>query len=132
MANLLIVDDTVETCDMLARLFARCGHNSACLYGGAEVVAAMRDTRFDLVLLDVMMPEVDGFTVLANIRAEPHPLSRTPVAMYTAISDADQQERALALGANEWIVKGTPFQLLRQRLDGFLNGASNGDCAKPA
>jgi CheY-like chemotaxis protein len=121
MANLLIVDDTVETCDMLARLFARCGHTPACLHGGADVVSTLRGAAFDLVLLDVMMPDMDGFEVLAAIRAAaPHALARTPVAMYTAISDPLQQERALAMGANEWIVKGTPFQLLRQRLDGFL------------
>ena len=133
MANLLIVDDTVETCDILARLFARCGHTPACLHGGQEVVRAMRDGQFDLVLLDVMMPEMDGFAVLAGIRAEPHALSRTPVAMYTAISDPTQQERAIAMGANEWIVKGTPFALLRQRLERFLNvgGSSGGGGVKP-
>src|SRR3712207_6723704 len=99
MANLLIVDDTVETCDMLAKLFARCGHTAACLYGGTEVVPTMRDAHFDLVLLDVMMPEMDGFAVLAAIRAESNSVvNRTPVAMYTAISDPDQQERAIAMG----------------------------------
>jgi DNA-binding response OmpR family regulator len=107
---------------LLARLFTRCGHTPVCLYNGTAVVAAMRDRPFHLVLLDVMMPEVDGFEVLRLIRAEPEPaVSRTPVAMYTAISDPAQQERGLALGANEWIVKGTPFQLLRQRPDGFLS-----------
>ena len=121
MANLLIVDDTVETCDMLARLFARCGHTSACLHGGAQVVQALRQGRFDLVLLDVMMPGTDGFAVLANIRAERDGIARIPVAMYTAISDPAQQERAIALGANEWIVKGTPFSLLRQRLETVLS-----------
>ena len=135
MARLLIVDDTVETCDMLARLFARCGHTPACLHGGADVVATLRDAPFDLVLLDVMMPEMDGFEVLAAIRRDAAPaVARMPVAMYTALSDPAQQERALALGANEWIVKGTPFQLLRQRLDGFLSPPSpdcGTDCGPP-
>jgi two-component system phosphate regulon response regulator PhoB len=121
MANVLIVDDTAETCDMLARLFTRCGHTPVCLYGGAEVVAAMLDLGFDLVLLDVMMPLMDGFEVLAAIRANPEPrVARTPVAMYTAVSDPAQQERALAMGADEWIVKGTPFALLQKRLECFL------------
>ena len=123
MANLMIVDDTVETCDMLARLFAKCDHTTACLYGGADVVGTMRIVHFDLVLLDVMMPGMDGFEVLAAIRADPEPrVAATPVAMYTAIGDPDQQERALALGADEWIVKGTPFALLRKRLECFLRG----------
>jgi DNA-binding response OmpR family regulator len=109
---------------LLARLFTRCGHTPVCLYNGTAVVAAMRDRPFHLVLLDVMMPEVDGFEVLRLIRAEPEPaVSRTPVAMYTAISDPAQQERGLALGANEWIVKGTPFPLLRKRLECFFGGS---------
>jgi CheY-like chemotaxis protein len=124
MANLLIVDDTVETCDMLARLFTRCGHTAKCLYGGGEVLTTLGNLRFDLVLLDVMMPEMDGFAVLAAIRAHPEAcVARTPIAMYTAISEPKEQQRALDMGADEWIVKGTPFQLLRQRLDGFLSPA---------
>ena len=126
MAHLLIVGDTIETCDMLARLFARCDHTAACLYRGTGVVAALRggDRPFDLVLLDVMMPEMDGFAVLAAIRGDPAPdVAGTPVAMYTAIADPREQQRALDFGANEWIVKGTPFPLLRQRLEGFLGPA---------
>jgi len=125
MANLLIVDDTIESCDLLARLFARCGHTPVCLYGGAGVVATLRDQPFHLVLLDVMMPALDGFAVLAAIRGDADSrVARTPVAMYTAVCCPHQQERALAMGANEWIVKGTPFQLLSQRLHSFLDGTT--------
>ena len=121
VANLLIVDDTVETCDMLARLFVRCGYTAECAYTGADVVPRLQAGTFDLVLLDVMMPGMDGFSVLAAIRGHVVPAVATiPVAMYTAISDSAQQDRALAMGANEWIVKGTPFALLRQRLECFL------------
>ena len=121
MASLLIVDDTVETCTMLQRLFARCGHETKALYGGHDVVDALRTAPYDLVLLDVMMPQVDGFEVLRAIRShDDDRVARTNVAMYSAISDPVQMERGLAWGANEWIVKGTPFALLRQRLDRFL------------
>jgi DNA-binding response OmpR family regulator len=134
MADLLIVDDTAETCDMLARLFSRCGHSSACLYGGADVISLMHDRRFDLVLLDVMMPGMDGFEVLAAIRGNGHDrVAKTPVAMYTAICDPAAQQRALDMGADEWIIKGTPFPLLRKRLECFLTpGALRGDGAKSA
>ena len=121
MATLLIVDDTVDTCHMLARLFRRCGHTTDCLFGGADVTATLSAGRFDLVLLDVMMPDVDGFSVLAAIRGHADPaVARIPVAMYTAVSDPREQARAVAMGASEWIVKGTPFPLLRQRLECFL------------
>jgi CheY-like chemotaxis protein len=121
MAHLLVVDDTVETCHMLRRLFGKCGHTSACLHDGAGVVDALRGGRFDLVLLDVMMPGMDGFAVLRAIRGDPA-VGPVPVAMYSAIGDPAQQERALAMGADEWIVKGTPFPLLQKRLECFLGG----------
>ena len=122
MANVLIVDDTPDTCAILKRVFAHWGHASHCLYGGADVVDALRASPpFDLVVLDVMMPDVDGFRVLDAIRADADPaVANVPVAMYSAMSDPAHQERALAAGANEWIVKGTPFPLLRQRLANFL------------
>jgi DNA-binding response OmpR family regulator len=123
MAKLLIVDDTVEACDILGRLFARLGHDAVCVYQGSEVLAAMRGESFQLVLLDVMMPGLDGFDVLRMIRGAAEPgVARTPVAMFTALCDPALQERALAMGANEWIVKGTPFQLLHRRLECFLGG----------
>jgi CheY-like chemotaxis protein len=121
MAKVLIVDDTVEACDMLGRLFGRFGHKAVCVYGGSEVLTAMHGGAFQLVLLDVMMPGLDGFDVLRMIRRAPEPgLARTPVAMYTALCDPGLQARALAMGANEWIVKGTPFPLLHRRLECFL------------
>jgi CheY-like chemotaxis protein len=125
LANLLIVDDTKDTCDLLVRLFRRCGHACECLYDGADVVDAVRDKRFDLILLDVMMPQVDGFTVLSSIRADADPgVARIPIAMYSAISDPAQQQRAVSMGADEWIVKGTPFELLQRRLERFIGSAS--------
>jgi CheY-like chemotaxis protein len=121
MASILIVDDVVDTCTMLQRLFARCGHAASCLFEGSGVVEALRSQTFQLVLLDVMMPGMDGFAVLRAIRGHADPkVAEVPVAMYSAMSDPNAMERALALGANEWIVKGTPFPLLHQRLDRFL------------
>ena len=76
--------------------------------------------RFDLVILDVMMPGKDGFEVLKGIRDAPV-VGATPVAMYSAINDSAAIERAIAMGANEWVVKGTLFSLLQQRLAWFLN-----------
>src|SRR5438105_14101932 len=121
MANILIVDDVADTCAMLKRLFARCGHAVSCRFEGSGGVEALRRQRFQLVLLDVMMPGMDGFAVLGAIRGDGDPeVAAVPVAMYSATSDPKAMERALALGANEWIVKGTPFPLLHQRLDRFL------------
>ena len=121
MAKILIVDDVVDTCTMLKRLFARCGHAASCLFEGSSVVEALHSQNFQLVLLDVMMPGMDGFAVLRAIRSDSESkVAQVPVAMYSAVSDPKAMERALKMGANEWIVKGTPFPLLHQRLDRFL------------
>ena len=123
MANVLIVDDTPDTCEILRRVIATWGHQSHCLFGGGDVLNTLRATPYDLVILDVMMPDIDGFGVLEGIRADADPtLAKTPVAMYSAMSDPLQQQRAVLSGANEWIIKGTPFQLLQQRLERFLAG----------
>jgi CheY-like chemotaxis protein len=101
---------------------------ASCLFEGSGVVEALRTQPFQLVLLDVMMPGMDGFAVLRAIRNHPEPkVASVPVAMYSAMSDPRAMQRALVLGANEWIVKGTPFPLLHQRLDRFLE--PGGTCA---
>jgi len=128
MANILIVDDVADTCAMLQRLFARCGHVASCLFEGSAVVETLRTQPFQLVLLDVMMPGMDGFAVLRAIRGDAESkVAEVPVAMYSAVSDAGAMQRALSLGADDWIVKGTPFPLLHQRLDRFLE--PGGTCA---
>jgi DNA-binding response OmpR family regulator len=127
MADLLIIDDTPETCDLLARMFARLGHAAACLHDGGAAVAALSSRRFDLVILDVMMPGTDGFDVLTAVRAAPDAAVRdTPVVLYSAISDPDVIQRALSLGADDWIIKGMPFPMMHKRVERFL-AAANGD-----
>lgn len=124
MADLLIIDDTAETCDLLARMFARHGHATACLHDGDSAVAALRAHRFDLVICDVMMPGTDGFDVLTAVRAAPDAAVRdTPVVMYSAISDPDQIQRGINLGADDWIIKGMPFPMMRKRVERFLTHA---------
>jgi len=121
MADLLIIDDTPETCDLLARMFARHGHAAACLHDGGAAVAALRSHHFDLVILDVMMPGTDGFDVLTAVRGAPEATVRdTPVVLYSAISDPDVIQRGLSLGADDWIIKGMPFPMMHKRVERFL------------
>jgi len=121
MADLLIIDDTPETCDLLARMFARHGHATACLHDGGAAVAALSSHRFDLVILDVMMPGTDGFDVLTAVRGAPEATVRdTPVVLYSAISDPDVIQRGLSLGADDWIIKGMPFPMMHKRVERFL------------
>ena len=133
MADLLIIDDTPETCDLLARMFARHGHAASCLHDGGAAVAALRSHHFDLVILDVMMPGTDGFDVLTAVRAAPDDAVRhTPVVLYSAISDPDVIQRGLSLGADDWIIKGMPFPMMHKRVERFLGPAEADAAATPA
>lgn len=109
MARILVVDDIPEASDMLARLLRHLGHKVATADGGAEALgwlaAAGNGPRADLMLLDVMMPEVDGFAVLAAVRADPR-TAGVPVVMFTAADDARLRARAKGAGAQGYLLKG--------------------------
>jgi DNA-binding response OmpR family regulator len=115
MAKILIVDDQPEVCDVMKRLFKALKWDSVCLTDPKAVHDAVRDARPDVVLLDVMMPELDGFGVLHAIRSDPE-TATTPVVMYSAINDEKTVDRALGAGADDYIVKGTPFKQIRDRV----------------
>jgi DNA-binding response OmpR family regulator len=121
MHRILVVDDTAETCSLLRRLFALRGHDAQCVNEGAGVVGVLRHGWFDLVVLDVMMPEVDGFDVLGRIRRDADPaVSGVRVVMYSALGDRHHVARARHMGADEWVVKGGPVGLLERRVDTLL------------
>ena len=115
MAKILIVDDQPEVCDVMQRLFKAMGWSSQCLTNPKSVHDTVRDSRPDVVLLDVMMPELDGFGVLKAIRNDPE-IATTPVVMYSAVNDEKTVDRALGEGADDYIVKGTPFRQIRDRV----------------
>ena len=119
MPNILIVDDHFDTCDTLRRLFQRSGWSAACLTEGKETTDRLHHFHADVVLLDVMMPDVDGFGVLQAIRSDPE-IARTPVVMYSALSDEKTRSRAQAAGAADYVVKGTPFPQIEERVAGCV------------
>ena len=115
MAKILIVDDHADTCEILRRLFMRSGWEAVCVTDSLAAQGAVRATACDAVLLDVMMPDLDGFGVLSAIRSDPQ-TADTPVVMYSALRDDETLWRARAAGANDYVPKGTPFGQLRERV----------------
>jgi DNA-binding response OmpR family regulator len=115
MAKILIVDDHVDTCEILRRLFQLAGWEAMCVTDSTRAPDAVRASHCDAVLLDVMMPDLDGFGVLSAIRSDPK-TADTPVVMYSALRDQETLTRALEAGANDYIPKGTPFGQIRERL----------------
>lgn len=119
-AHVLIVDDLEVNRDLLARRVARLGHSHAFADSGRTALARMRAASFDLVLLDITMPEMDGYEALAQMKADPR-LAHIPVVMVTAIDGVDSVVRCLELGAEDYITKPFNPVVLRARIESSLN-----------
>jgi DNA-binding response OmpR family regulator len=119
MAKILIVDDEVDTCQVMRRLFKRWGWTADCVHDPARAVETMRAARPAAVLLDVMMPGLDGFQVLSAIRADPE-LKSVPVLFFSALHDEATLERAFAAGADDYIPKLTSARQIRERVSLFV------------
>lgn len=104
--RILIVDDEPSLVISLEFLMMREGHEVRVARDGEAGLAGVRKHRPDLVVLDVVMPKLDGFAVLESIRADPE-IAATPVLMLTGRSEDAERRRGLDLGADAYMVK--PF-----------------------
>lgn len=115
MRRLLIVDDIRENREILRRRFERHGFLATEAAGGVEALALLERESFDLVLLDMMMPDLSGLDVLARIRAK-HAPGLLPVIMVTAKSQSEDVVDALNRGANDYITKPVDFSIALARV----------------
>jgi diguanylate cyclase (GGDEF)-like protein len=113
--RLLIVDDIADNRTVLARRFERRGFEISEADRGQRALDLIAQENFDLVLLDVMMPEMDGFEVLKRIR-EHHSSVALPVIMVTAKSQSEDVVQALELGANDYVTKPVDFAVALARV----------------
>ncbi len=115
IGRLLIVDDISDNREILSRRFQRRGFDVVEVDSGLKALEMLDREQFDLVLLDVMMPEVDGLEVLRRIRTRKS-RSELPVIMVTAKSESDNIVDALALGANDYVTKPVDFAIALARV----------------
>lgn len=106
MARILIVDDEPNLVLALELLMKREGHDIRAVGDGEAAVEAAKTFRPDLVLLDVMMPKMDGYEVCQRLRADPA-LKDVAIVMLTAKGREVEREKGMALGADLYITK--PF-----------------------
>lgn len=106
--RVLVVEDDDNIATALHYVVSREGMACDRIASGAKALDHIRATRPDLVLLDIMLPEVSGYDICTGIRSDPV-LAATRVLMMTARGSAQEQRRALALGADGFISK--PFDL---------------------
>jgi phosphoserine phosphatase RsbU/P len=117
--QVLVVDDNESNRDVLARRLKRHGLTVETVVNGQQALALVRSRPFDLVLLDIMMPEVDGYTVLQQMKADPQ-TRHIPVIMISALDEIDSVIRCIEAGAEDFLPK--PFNpiLLRARIGACL------------
>jgi serine phosphatase RsbU (regulator of sigma subunit) len=119
LSRILVVDDNEANRDMLSRRLARQGHGVEMAAGGLEALQRLGAEPFDLVLLDIMMPEMNGYEVLERLKADPV-LQHIPVIMITALNEMESVVRCIEMGAEDHLPKPFNATLLKARVESSL------------
>ena len=104
MVTILIIEDEKAISDLIYISLSREGYNCTCAFDGKQGADFLEERHYDLVLLDIMLPEIDGYELLEYIKP-----TETPVIFITAKGSLDDRVKGLRLGADDYIVK--PFQI---------------------
>ena len=119
MAHVLIIEDEPTIRTVLDEVFKSAGHDVTIAADGMEGIAAFRTQPCDLVVLDLMLPKIDGFAVCELIRQE----SNVPVMMLTALSAESDELRGFDLLADDYVTKPFSVKVVLRRAEALLRGA---------
>jgi DNA-binding response OmpR family regulator len=103
-ARIMVVDDDPDTVTILSRYLRREGFSTIEASSGAECLRAATDRNIDVILLDLMMPEMDGFEVCRALKAK-RETAEIPIIMVTARDDIDARAEAMRLGVSDFLAK---------------------------
>ncbi len=117
--HILIVDDNKMNRLLLARGLEQQGHKVGFAENGRQALDMLRAQSFDLVLLDVLMPEMDGYQVLEQLMADPH-LKNVPVVMVSSVDELESVVKCIELGAEDYLPKPINPVLLKARIGASL------------
>lgn len=115
--RLLLVEDDRELCSVMALCLREAGYETDCCYDGEEAYFYMKDTPYDVVILDRMLPGLDGLSLLEKIRREG---SLTPVILLTALGALHDRIDGLDAGADDYITKPFETEELMARIRALL------------
>jgi adenylate cyclase len=117
--TVLVVDDRETNRDLLRRRLERDGHTVTTASNGRKALQLLRSQPFDLVLLDLMMPDLSGWQVLEQLKADRH-LRCLPVIMISALNELHSAVRCIEIGADDFLVRPVNPILLRARINACL------------
>lgn len=118
MGVVLVVDDDEFTCEAIRRLLGRMGYATACAKSGSDALQLLEQVTPDVIVLDWMMPKMDGLAVLRKLQSNPQ-TKDVPVLVYSAADDASMQKQAAKLGARECVLKSGGFYPLYERIERY-------------
>lgn len=122
MKNILIIEDDKDIEEMLMFFLEDNGYHCLTARDGLEGLAAFRQGTYDLILLDIMLPKIDGYAVCELIRKE----SDVPIIMLTALSSEEDQINGLDLLADDYITKPFSMPVLLRRIASVLRRSEKG------
>ncbi len=117
MADILIVEDDGRISELIRRTIAMTGHRGLPAFTGREALSALEKTNIDLILLDIGLPDMDGFTLMKRISQD---YADTPVICVTARDEVPDRVRGLKGGAEDYIVKPFAMEELLARINVVL------------
>ena len=115
MVRILAVDDERPIAELLRLSLTRAGYECVCAYDGLEAANRIEKESFDLILLDIMLPGIDGFELMDYIRS-----TGVPVIFLTAKNAVSDRVKGLRMGAEDYMVKPFDIQELLARVEGVL------------
>lgn len=119
-AKILAVDDEPELTDLMQYHLVRAGHEVATAANGWEAIHAIRANRPDIILLDLMLPDLDGFGVCEILRRDPQ-TATIPIVIVSAWSSPDSRNLGLELGALDYLTKPFSPQELVERVNRLVH-----------
>lgn len=125
MKKILIAEDEDILLNVLKDRFEADGWEVTIVKDGVEAMEAIAKSKFDLVLLDLLMPKKDGFEVLKEVRGNPE-LKTLPIIVLSNLGGDDDIKKALALGANDYFVKTQhPMSEIVEKAKQYESGGAN-------
>jgi CheY-like chemotaxis protein len=128
--RILVAEDSAVNQSLMVHLLQKMGHTPVVAASGAEVLALLQKQKFDLVFMDVQMPEMDGFAATGEIRRQEQASGgHLPVIAMTAHALKGDRERCLAAGMDGYIAKPISFAEVEQTMAKFTEGAASAQSA---
>ena len=125
MGKILVIDDDEGTTKLLRIILSREGYDVVSTNDGSDALSTALTHNPNLVILDLKMPDIDGFEICKSLRSKPQ-FASTPIVFFSSISDVEKKVLAFELGATDYIIKPVHPEELKLRIKMLIGNGKNG------